>query len=274
MAGMYPPRTHRYLSYVHLQIDNVMTGWLAGLIRSLPVNEDRYFWRLDSSSFIDDVCRWKTRKEAETPVSDSNPNYGVGDCLLIVDGQVLSNNCNFTRGYNVPTALVLNGTSSYIINMNKAGKLPSSVQNAIGSGPNLVSWSSSSNSTYANVPSDDENVNKYSHAANTAVGLIAPSPATDPNFVETLVLVTADGHDGCKYACGRVHVRVRWRGRSIDSRNVARHVCAHRFTDPTCGITAEPMAFFMKDFLKVRFVAERFSEGVSWSHECSRYAAR
>ena len=182
-----------------------------------------YFWRLDVSSFRDNVCRGKSRTEAESPVSASNPNYGVGDALLTVDGQMLANNCNCTSGYNVPVALVINGTASYVEIMSKAGKLPPQVQNAIAAGPNLVSFDGSA--SYINIPRNDENINIWEHAANTAAGLIAAAPGSSPLVMQTLVMVTANGHDSCFP------------------------------TNPTCGITAEPMAYFMKDFIGVLDVA-------------------
>ncbi len=38
-----------------------------------------YFWRVDTSGFWrDNVCRGKTRDEANTPVSAENVNYGIG----------------------------------------------------------------------------------------------------------------------------------------------------------------------------------------------------
>lgn len=52
-----------------------------------------YFWRVDCGrTWIDDVCRRKTYNEAMTPANDTNPNFGVGDGLIKIDGVVKSNN--------------------------------------------------------------------------------------------------------------------------------------------------------------------------------------
>jgi hypothetical protein len=73
-----------------------------------------YFWRVDIDGFWrDNVCHGKTRQEAETPASDENPNYGIGDGLVKIDGEVFSNNCNCT-GFSRPAVLTLDGTNTNI----------------------------------------------------------------------------------------------------------------------------------------------------------------
>lgn len=180
-----------------------------------------YFWRLDDSSFIDDVCFGKTRKDAEQPVSLASPNYGIGDGLTIVNGTVLSSNCDLP-GYNVPVALIANGTSSQIVIMSKGQRLPNTVANAIAAGPNLVSYNSTSKSSFVDIPQDDYNVNIWGHGADTAIGLVLneATPSSSSSLLsKTLLMATVDGHNGC-------HVK-----------------------DATCGIFPRPLGFFMKDFL-------------------------
>ncbi len=62
------------------------------------------------------------------------------------------------------------------------------------------------------IPADDLGLNRWSHSSNSAVGLLGKSGA-----MEEMVMVASDGHDGCARS------------------------------DPTCGIEAEPMAYFMLD---------------------------
>lgn len=169
-------------------------------------------------NILDDVCLFKTKWEALQPVSLSEPNYGISDSLLIRDGIVLGSNCD-ARSYDAPVALVINGTNSRVNILPRAGRLPQNVQDAIGAGPNLVSYDASTNAPFVNIPYWDFNVNIWEHAANTAVGLV--QNVRHPSVQEKLIMVTADGNDSCSRS------------------------------DPTCGIAAEPMAYFMKDYLKV-----------------------
>lgn len=63
--------------------------------------------------WIDDVCRGKTRKEAEQPASTENPNYGVSDGTIKIDGVVYGNNCD-CKGFSRPAILAINGADSTI----------------------------------------------------------------------------------------------------------------------------------------------------------------
>jgi hypothetical protein len=64
-----------------------------------------YFWRVDLSSFwVDDVCWFKSRTEALSPVSKDHVNNGIGDGLIKIDGVVYSNNCNCT-GFSRPAVM-------------------------------------------------------------------------------------------------------------------------------------------------------------------------
>lgn len=172
-----------------------------------------YFWRLDLSTFFDDVCLGKTRKDALQPASLSNPNYGVGDSLLTINGTVYASNCDLP-GYNVPVALIANGSSSSIVVMSRGQRLPDTVVDAIAAGPNLVSYNSTTKSSYVDIPKDDYNVNIWEHAADTGVGLVMRKGQTSH-----LLMATVDGYDGCP------------------------------IRDATCGIFCHQMGFFMKDFL-------------------------
>ncbi len=122
-------------------------------------------------------------------------------------------------GNEAPVAFIANGTSSSIQILGMGQQLPLSVGNAIGAGPNLVSWDPRSKQSITYIPDTDFNVNIWAHEANTAVGLIGNATT---GFYEQVVMVTADGDDGCDRS------------------------------DPTCGIEAKPMAYFMKDYVKVR----------------------
>jgi hypothetical protein len=120
-----------------------------------------YFWEVHQQGFwFDDVCFDKLRGDALQNVSMTNPNLGIGDTLLIKDGKVLSSACD-SFGYNLPVSLVLNGTSSYFVVQDAAARLPSDVKNAIGCGPNLVSWDASSQKGVYGVPFFDESLNRF-----------------------------------------------------------------------------------------------------------------
>mmetsp|Transcript_17070 Transcript_17070/g.15418 ORF Transcript_17070/g.15418 Transcript_17070/m.15418 type:complete len:348 (+) Transcript_17070:31-1074(+) len=161
-----------------------------------------YFWRVDISGiWIDDVCRGKTRSEALSDVSSDNVNNGIGDGLVKIDGEIKSNNCNCS-GYSRPAILILDGQNSFIDVVYRGDSVDDSVQNAIAAGPNLVSYDASTQESYVDIPSDDDNINILEHAANTAVGLIVDKNTNLPN---TLLLVTTDGSDECgpkDYTCG------------------------------------------------------------------------
>eukprot|EP01038_Epipyxis_sp_PR26KG_P015555 gene15555-21004_t len=153
-----------------------------------------YFWRVDISGiWIDDVCRGKTRKEAEQPASEKNANFGVSDGLIKVDGQVLGNNCNCS-GYSRPAVLELSGEDSTIEVLYRGETVGKDVTNAIGAGPNLVSFNATSSESYIDIPSDDDNINILEHAANTAVGL--QFNKVDKKAM-MLTMVTTDGSDEC-----------------------------------------------------------------------------
>lgn len=68
------------------------------------------------------------------------------------------------------------------------------VQNAIGAGPNLVSYDPVSKTSYVDIPKDDDNINIIEYAANTAV---AAKLNTETGKVTHIMLVTTDGSDEC-----------------------------------------------------------------------------
>lgn len=106
-----------------------------------------------------------------------------------VDGQVLSNNCD-CKGYSRPAVLKLDGSSSWIDVLSRGQTVDDSVYNAIAAGPNLVSYNESTGYSYVDIPSDDDNINIYEHAANTAVGLILSNSVDGIVSATHLVMVT------------------------------------------------------------------------------------
>lgn len=99
-----------------------------------------YFWRVDIDGFWrDNVCKGKVRKEAEQPVSPLHVNFGVGDGVIKIDGETYSNNCNCT-GYSRPAVLQIDRLNSSIEVLYRGEKVAPHVQSAIGAGPNLVSY--------------------------------------------------------------------------------------------------------------------------------------
>lgn len=202
-----------------VQATSSMAAQTAGALAAV---NGGYFYRVDEKLFFDDVCLGKLKSEALQNASVEHPNYGVGDGLTVVNGELMASNCD-TLLYNRPTALLLKGTESYIQVMQRAERAPAGTVNAIAAGPNLVSWDSSKGEAYVDIPLDDLNVNILEHSANTAVGVVRePSCAGKAEGCQaaSLVMVTVDGHDGCKRS------------------------------DTTCGTTSHRLAYFMKDYLK------------------------
>jgi hypothetical protein len=72
-----------------------------------------YFWRVDKSSFIDDVCFFKTYGDAMLAVSATEPNYGLSDCALVIGMQakLVREECTISIGlflyFNFRFALAL-----------------------------------------------------------------------------------------------------------------------------------------------------------------------
>lgn len=160
-----------------------------------------YFWRVDITNFwFDNVCWLKTREEAWGPVSSDHVNNGVGDGLIKIDGIVHSNNCNCT-GFSRPAVLSIDGENTDIDVLHRGETVAENIQNAIGAGPNLVSYDPLTKSSYIDIPADDDNSNDHEWAAKTAVGVkfdTATGKATH------IMLLTTDGNDGCNYelSCG------------------------------------------------------------------------
>lgn len=186
-----------------------------------------YFFRLDDKRFFDDVCFGKSREEAEQPPTPSHPNRGIGDCATVIDGVLKSSTCDPIYGYNRPTALIVNGTLSYVQLQTKGATPPLGAENVITAGPNLVSTfyneDNDTRTTEVHIPKDDENLNILGTNANTAVGLTNKRNVNQSGPLttfDTMYMVTFDGRDGCLF-------------------------------DPTCGVSARPLAYFMKDYLHV-----------------------
>ena len=79
------------------------------------------------------MCRGKTREEAEQEPSPLFPNYGVGDGVVKVDGEVYSNNCNCS-GYSRPAVLELAGQDARIEVLHRGEHVAPSVKSAIAAG--------------------------------------------------------------------------------------------------------------------------------------------
>ena len=177
-----------------------------------------YFWRTDITPYwLDDVCRGKTRKEAESPANSEHPNDGISDGLIKINGELLGSNCN-CWGFSRP-AIINDANNNWNIDVVNRGEqgLPD-IQNGLAAGPNLVSYKPDTYETYIDIPSNDDNINIHEHAANTAVGIIYNK---DTNQAETMLFVTTDGSD----ECGRL--------------------------DESCGINAPNLASLMKDHFMV-----------------------
>lgn len=196
--------------------------------RTLAAINGGYFWRVDDSTFVDNVCWTKTKEQALLPPGPEHRSCGVGDSAVVINSTIVATNCE-DPGYARPAALVCDGAKSSVVVMHRGELLPPGTSYAIAAGPNLVSSSdSSANASFVDIPLDDFNVNIWEHASNTAVGLVGQ--AGDANSV---VFAVADGHDGC-------HLK-----------------------DSTCGITAHRMAYFMKDFVGARQAMEMDQGGSS-----------
>ena len=70
------------------------------------------------------------------------------------------------------------------------------------------------------IPPDDLGLNRWEHSSNAALGLLGEGATAE------LVLAVSDGHDGCPRS------------------------------DPSCGIEAEPMAYFMLDVVRAQQALE------------------
>jgi hypothetical protein len=144
----------------------------------------------------------KSREDAEQPCSLHEPNYGIGDTLVRVKGELRSTNCDLL-GFSHPVAFVMNGTASHLVPLRRGQQLD--VPDALANSPLLVLGG-----RFA-IPPGDLGLNRWSHSANAALALRGEDSAAE------LVLAVSDGHDGCPRS------------------------------DPSCGIEAEPMAYFMLD---------------------------
>jgi hypothetical protein len=158
-----------------------------------------YFWRVDIDGiWVDNVCRGKTRAEAEQPASDENVNYGIGDGTVKIDGHSFSNNCNCS-GYSRPAVIKLEGVDSYIDVLHRGEQVDKSVNNAIAAGPNLLSYDFSTQESYVDIPDDDDNINRLVYEASSSIGLVLDKSSKDSKTSKalSLVMVATDGSDSC-----------------------------------------------------------------------------
>jgi hypothetical protein len=97
-----------------------------------------YFYRTDVHDFLDDVCLGKFLSNAQAPVDcASNPDNGLGDSLVIINGTYYSCNCDLI-GNSAPAILnILNGKCETRV-LRQGEQMPPGTENAIGSGPNLL----------------------------------------------------------------------------------------------------------------------------------------
>jgi exopolysaccharide biosynthesis protein len=154
-----------------------------------------YFWRVDTSGvWRDNVCRGKTRDEAEQPVSSENVNFGIGDGVIKVDGKTYSNNCD-CYGYSRPAIISLDGQNSNIEVLNRGDQVNDNIQNALGAGPNLVSFNTTSGKSFTDIPSDDDNINRLVYEATASVGFQIDK---NTGLRTSLIMVETDGSDSCK----------------------------------------------------------------------------
>ena len=160
-----------------------------------------YFWRTDITGFwFDDVCRGKTRKQAETPVDDctAHPDNGLHDGSLIVDGKSVGCNCN-NWGYSRPALMATTeGNAEWnIMVMSRGEQAAAGVKFALAAGPNLVSYDPVTGQSKVDIPDGEDNINRFEHAAQTAVGINFASAGV----ANKITMVTTDG---CEYSskCG------------------------------------------------------------------------
>ena len=116
--------------------------------------------------FFDDVCFFKSRADANKNATSDHPNYGIGDGLLVINGELLSSNCDLP-GYDRPAALIIDDApqNTHIDLMTRGQRAPPGTKNAIAAGPNLVSMDPKTKQPYVHIPLDDFNVNIWEHAS-------------------------------------------------------------------------------------------------------------
>lgn len=171
-------------------VNNATTGGLQTLdkmiepVQPIAAINGGYFFEVNRKEFIDDVCFFKTKADAHSPVSPQNPNHGIGDTQVVIDGKQVSSNCDLV-GFSHPTALILDGRKTKTLLMSR-GQQAQGYQNVIANGPNLVT------NGRVNIPWDDYELNIWSHEANTAVALTGPEGARDE-----IIFIASEGHDGC-----------------------------------------------------------------------------
>lgn len=159
-----------------------------------------YFWRVDMDGFWrDNVCHKKVRKEAEQDANPLFPNFGIGDGIIKINGELLASNCNCT-GYSRPVVLKLESqvSASSIEVLYRGEQVDDSVNSAIGAGPNLVSFDAETGESFVDIPVDDDNINRLVYEATTAVGIIHDTTNPSNIIAKELVMVTTDGSDSCR----------------------------------------------------------------------------
>ncbi len=90
--------------------------------------------------------------------------------------------------------MILDGEDSTIQVKHRGETVDADKKNAIGAGPNLVSYNPITKTGYVDIPADDDNINIIEYAANTAA---AVRLNTETGKATQILLVTTDGSDEC-----------------------------------------------------------------------------
>ena len=151
-----------------------------------------YFWRTDITGvWIDDVCRGKWRSDAEKPASAEHVNYGLHDGTVLIDKQALGYNCD-CWGYSRPVEVqTTGGNSAWTLKQRTRGQqVDADATDALAGGPNLVSYSAEKGA-FIDIPEGEDNINRFEHAAQTAVGI--NFDGAGKSIKMTMVAVDGDG---------------------------------------------------------------------------------
>lgn len=79
--------------------------------RALAAINGGYFWRVDDSTFLDNVCWTKSKEQALQPASPTHRSRGIGDSAVVINSTIHATNCE-DPGYARPAALICDGSTS------------------------------------------------------------------------------------------------------------------------------------------------------------------
>jgi hypothetical protein len=121
---------------------------------------------------------------------------GIHDGQLVVDGVTLGSNCD-CKGFSRPTIIYTpqgaddDDLTKWDIKLQNRGEQLSGVQQGLAAGLSLVSFNGTDyDGASVDIPEDDDNINIYEHASNTAVGIIYDKLT---GAAATMVMITVDG---------------------------------------------------------------------------------